>query len=304
MTGGKAKGAAGSPRVSSSKSEAVKTKSKSSSGLKRAERDLYLEASASAVATVVALPEPRAKGDASSLVRDTVAKLRNMIMFHIHENGFLGSEDKLINDLGVSRPTFRQAARLLQHEQLLTIKRGVGGGFFARMPSAETVKHMMSIYLMARGVTLSSITQAGGPLITEAARLVAANPSREVRAKLSAFVDEHAGFENSDDTRAQAQVILAYQDLLATLSGNPVIELLAQTINRIVREPRYGTFKFTPERTRVYAEYQRRLAAAVLDGDPDVAAIIAQRHMHNMLEFLSQDLAKGLATDQGSSATV
>ncbi len=239
------------------------------------------------VPQVVDLPEAKAGNDVSSLVHETVSTLRNLILYRRHENGFLGSEDKMIADLGVSRPTFRQAARLLEHEQLLTIKRGVGGGFFARMPSPETVTHMMSIYLTARGVTLRALTEAGGPLIVEAARLVAANPSRDIRAKLTEYVKEHAGFEERDDLRGHVQVVLGFQDLLSTLCGNPVIELLANTINQIVREPRHGYFKITPERAKVYADYHRRLAAAVLDGDPAIAQIIAQRHVEMILTFLS-----------------
>lgn len=41
------------------------------------------------------------------------------------------SEDELLERYGVSRPTLRQAARILEHEQLIDVRRGVNGGFLA-----------------------------------------------------------------------------------------------------------------------------------------------------------------------------
>src|SRR5690606_4084804 len=100
----------------------------------------------------------------SSAVRSTAARLRDMALGQ-DADFFLGSEEQLIRLLDVSRPTFRQAARLLEHEQLLTIRRGPGGGFFTRRPSADAVVHLASICLVAQRSRVSHMLQAGAPLV-------------------------------------------------------------------------------------------------------------------------------------------
>src|SRR5690554_8119325 len=84
--------------------------------------------------------------EADSAARKAASVLRDHILAG-HEGEYLGSESELLERLGISRPTFRQAARLLEHEQLLVIKRGVGGGFYSRRPSIHTVANSAALYL-------------------------------------------------------------------------------------------------------------------------------------------------------------
>lgn len=232
-------------------------------------------------------PRPgRSRDPAKSLVGQTVAKLRDRILSRTQANSFLGSEEELIGWLGVSRPTFRQAARLLEHEQLLTIKRGIGGGFFARPPSAKAVSRLAAIFLNAQGATLSDINAACAPLVVEAARGVARHPAIAVRRQLLEFVDQHEGFEKADDPRVPLRVILEYEQLLAKLCGNPAIELIVNAMRDLVRDPRHGYFQMDRERAAIYAEFQRRLAEAVKAGDADMAVLVTQRHLGNIDKWL------------------
>src|SRR5579885_2375590 len=57
----------------------------------------------------------------------------------------IGSEEDVLERIGVSRPTLRQAARLLESEELLVVRRGVKGGFFARRPTTDAVARMASV---------------------------------------------------------------------------------------------------------------------------------------------------------------
>src|ERR1700748_131872 len=112
-----------------------------------------------------------------SLVQQAVDALRRAVLEAPGPDVFLGSEEQLIAALGVSRPTFRQAAKLLRHENLLTIKRGMGGGFFTRSPSADAVSRMAAIFLDAQGTGMRQINDVVGPLQAEAARVGAHNPA-------------------------------------------------------------------------------------------------------------------------------
>lgn len=228
----------------------------------------------------------RSRDPALSLVGQTVQKLREQILSRSEANAFLGSEEELISLLGVSRPTFRQAARLLEHEQLLTIKRGIRGGFFARPPSAKAVSRLAAVFLNAQGATLSDINAACGPLVIEAARSLAANPSIAVRRKLLEFVDHHEGFQDSDDERVILRVVFEFEQLLASLAGNPAIELMVNAMRDLVRDPRHGYFHVDSSRGRVYADFHRRLAEAIRAGDAEMAVLVMQRHFTNVDKWL------------------
>src|ERR1700683_4326848 len=82
----------------------------------------------------------------------TAAKIREAILRR-KEGDYLGSEEDLIARYGVSQPTLRQTARLLEQEQLLSVRRGQGGGYYVRRPIISVVARAAASYLRAQHVT-------------------------------------------------------------------------------------------------------------------------------------------------------
>ncbi|HSI48311.1 MAG TPA: FCD domain-containing protein [Ideonella sp.] len=237
------------------------------------------------------LPASQVEGRAStSLVQQAVDALRQRILAVTGpDNAFLGSEEQLIATLGVSRPTFRQAARLLEHEALLKIKRGIGGGFFAQPPSVQAVSRMAAIFLGSQGTTLQQIANATAPVIEEAAGVLAGTSDASVRRRLAEHVKQNAGFEASPDEGHRVQAVLAFDTLIGQLSGNPALALMLSLLHGLVRNPAHGLFRVTPARARAHAEYQQQLAAAVQKRDVATARQLARQHSASM----SSGLPKG-----------
>lgn len=92
----------------------------------------------------------------------------------------IGSEEALIAQLGCSRSTVRQVARLLEREGLLRVKRGINGGYFGSRPNAETIEETVSAYLHTLTMDPSDITILASALWVEALRK-AAGKDREKR---------------------------------------------------------------------------------------------------------------------------
>jgi len=61
------------------------------------------------------------------------------------EGALIGSEESLIADLGVSRSTLRQAARLLEREGLLRVKRGINGGYYGQPTDERPFKRQSAL---------------------------------------------------------------------------------------------------------------------------------------------------------------
>lgn len=212
-----------------------------------------------------------------SLLTQTVDALRHAVLSASGPGVFLGSEDQLIASLGVSRPTFRQAAKLLRHENLLTIKRGIGGGFFTISPSGEAVSRMAAIYLNAQGTSLLQLNDVVAPLQAEAGRMVARAES-SVRVRLREFLVRCETEGTPEQQLAPIPRMLAFEALLGELTGNPAIALVMQVMRDLVRDARHSYFKLDADKLAAYEHFQHRLAQAVAEGDAEMAALICDRH--------------------------
>lgn len=222
----------------------------------------------------------------SSLVFQTVEALRRRILAAAGDaDPFLGTEDQLLESLGVSRPTFRQAARLLQHEQLLRVKRGLHGGCFARAPSPSVVSRLASIYLHFQSATLDDVSDAMSPLTRQAARLAALNPDAAARGRLVEMVEAQAGARL--DARDELRTRLAFESLLAEVSGNALLALMMKLGMDLARHPRIGNVAVTPGQSAVYHAFHEQLALAVRDGDPDLAEAIVCKYSAQIRAWLA-----------------
>jgi DNA-binding FadR family transcriptional regulator len=60
----------------------------------------------------------------------------------------LPAESLLMTQYGVSRPTLREALRLLEAQELLEVRRGARGGGVVRQPSTRPAMEAISLWLL------------------------------------------------------------------------------------------------------------------------------------------------------------
>src|SRR5690606_6477873 len=102
-----------------------------------------------------------------------------------------------------SRPTLRQAARVLESEQLLAVRRGIGGGYYARQPSMDAVGRAAASFLKSRGAGLHHMLQTARALMRGIATTAAASDDAAARADLQQSYDLLA--QRSPDTIEMAE---------------------------------------------------------------------------------------------------
>ncbi|MCU1372624.1 MAG: putative transcriptional regulator (GntR-family) [Ilumatobacteraceae bacterium] len=212
-----------------------------------------------------------------SAVKVAVDKLRVEILDK-EDGEWLGSEDEILVRLGVSKPTLRQAARILEVEQLLVAKRGMHGGLFARRPTEAGVVTTATSYLRSRRTTFTDLTRALFASAEESARLAAdRNDSPETK-DLVAFLEGHASADEAEADLAQfARARTEFTRLLGEATGNPVLTLFAQVIWTLSLVPSgQAVFLGTEDRveaTRAHAA----LARGLRKGDRNAAARAVRR---------------------------
>lgn len=237
---------------------------------------------------VFAMPDNKA-GD--SLSRGTAAKLRHHI-FSVEDGAYLGSEQDLLDMLKVSRPTFRQAARLLEHEQLLVIRRGVKGGFFARRPSIETVASAAATYLHFDQATMRDILHASLPLVEATVRQAARSEDASHREALQRLatcdlrwlneVVTQLGTVSSEFFKLDTEMI----EVLSQMAGNSAIRLFLNILYQFGGQANLGFFDHHPDRVSHWREIRMRMLKAVISGDVELAALYAQRRASVLMEWM------------------
>ncbi len=70
------------------------------------------------------------------------------------------SEPELMREAGLSRASAREAARILEHQGLVTIRSGPRGGLYVAEPQIETVVRAAANYLGAQGLDAKGILEA------------------------------------------------------------------------------------------------------------------------------------------------
>src|SRR3546814_16828914 len=64
----------------------------------------------------------------------------------------IGSLPEIAQTLGVGIVTVQQAARILEHEGLLAVRRGPGGGYYGKRPDAGALQRALAAYMRVHGL--------------------------------------------------------------------------------------------------------------------------------------------------------
>lgn len=223
----------------------------------------------------------------SSAVANTVTQLRQLILEQ-EDGAYLGSEDQLMTRFGISRPTLRQAVRLMEHERLLVIKRGSGGGFFARRPQIEAVAHAATIYLSIERATPNHIFAASVPLLTEATRLAAINQSKDPALKMrlqQLLMPSREGGEDQAIDTLTFDWTLA--QIVSEMCGNPVIKLFISIIYEFgASHWRLGLEAHYREHVARLQDARNQIIQAILAGDSELAMLYSQRRSELIFKLI------------------
>lgn len=187
---------------------------------------------------------------------------------------FLGAEDELLGRFGVSRPTLRQAAKMVERDRLISVRRGTKGGFFAERPDARDAIQSLARFLRIRGASLGDVIQVTRPVSEEAAVAAARRRTEEDVARLRQFV---ATIDARDTPRALIAAEVEMARLVAQMSGNPVVELVMEIGYSFGLDERGSDLYADADRRERTRTMQRSLCQAIIDGDPDIARLMMRR---------------------------
>lgn len=145
----------------------------------------------------------------------------------------LPPEAELLDQFGISRPTLREALRVLEAETLIQLGRGSRTGARVLGPSVEAIARRSALYLAVMGTTMGELHEVRLLLEPPIAALLARRPKKDFIRVLQDCVDRQAAALRVRDYGAVLAAINEYHDLLIGLSANKALNLLAGILHEI-----------------------------------------------------------------------
>jgi DNA-binding FadR family transcriptional regulator len=162
------------------------------------------------------------------------AEIRREILSGEYQPGeSISSEAALMERFDVSRPTLREALRLLESQQLITVRRGSHRGPVATLPDAALTARGFAMLLQLRKGTVADIYQFRMIFEPVAARMAAENATDAELAQLGEILE--AEYSAREDFSAFTLLAWKFHSELVRLSGNLAMALVAETFERISR---------------------------------------------------------------------
>jgi DNA-binding FadR family transcriptional regulator len=163
------------------------------------------------------------RGGASEQV---ARELRRYVLSHDLEPGDrLGTEQELAAEFGVSRPTLREALRLLAGSHLIRASTGPGGGIFvASTPNEGLGRHLsesIATMLETDTVSLDELIDARILLEVPIAGRAAANATPETAAELQLAID--AAAQHAAATPPFSAADARFHRIIAATAGNELL---------------------------------------------------------------------------------
>jgi GntR family transcriptional regulator, transcriptional repressor for pyruvate dehydrogenase complex len=213
------------------------------------------------------LPKPH-------LVQDTAARLRDIILSREPET-CIGSLQDVAQLLGVGIVTVQQAARILEHEGLLSVRRGPGGGYYGTRPDEAALERSFAAYLRVRGFSYHESQEMLSVLDCEIIPAAARCKDESLRADARALLARVDLCELAND-RIEFEIEL--RDLLFRMVQRPLMEMLCRVTLRLYAHPRDNAIFPGHEGVAAWKSDRRRILQAIVDQDEDLARFEAERH--------------------------
>ena len=164
---------------------------------------------------------------------------RQIVRRELREGDTLPPEVTLMAQFGVSRPTLREAFRILETESLIRVRRGSRGGAQVMAPELSVAARYVGLLLQVQGTTIVDVYDARMAVEPVCARLLAARRTeadladlRSVVTDLQSVVD--AGEDKVPDPRAWAAVTFRFHELVMERSGSKTLAVQGGVLQDIV----------------------------------------------------------------------
>jgi DNA-binding FadR family transcriptional regulator len=163
-----------------------------------------------------------------------VAELRRRILDgELKDGDELPRQEDLLLEFGVSKPSMREALRILESEGLLSVRRGKLGGAVVHRPGEGMAAYTLGMVLRTMGAPVDDVSMALNMLEPQCVALCASRADRAetVVPRLREVQEEAAAC--IDDVRQFTIVSRKFHEELVNLCGSPTLTLVVGALEAV-----------------------------------------------------------------------
>jgi GntR family transcriptional repressor for pyruvate dehydrogenase complex len=230
---------------------------------------------------VNSLREPKMAERVATVLR------RMMVRGELAEGTMLPPESELMERFGVSRPTLREAFRVLESESLINVERGVRGGARVTRPQRQTLARYAGLILEYEGVTLKDVYDARVTIEVPVVVQLATKRNPAAIAKLEEIVEGEAKLEPGTEAVDQ---LTDFHAAISRLSENKTLQMINEMLHHIIEKANRSLQPTTGARAeqaaRKSAKTHRMIVDMIKAGEAERAGELWSRHLRKAEEFL------------------
>lgn len=239
------------------------------------------------------------------------AQLRTRILAGEFTNGGqLPRQEDLLAEFRVSKPSIREALRILETEGLITVRRGNVGGASVHPPQAATAAHTLAMVLESKQVHLSDVGTALQHIEPRCASLCAARADRETEVLPHLRDVQRRAYDALDDRLTLSRLALEFHELLVACCGSETLITLVGALESLwARSQQAWTAEsvdqgqvLDPKIARTSLATHDELIELIEAGDVDGTARAAHAHLQGSHFFAHVDEAQEIV-DAGTLAS-
>jgi len=149
------------------------------------------------------------------------------------EDGLLPKQEELIAEFGVSKPSVREALRILEAEGLIQVRKGNLGGSVVRVPKPANVAYMLALVLQLDGVQMHDLGTGIGQLEPVCAALCAQREDRHTAVVPILHDLNDRSLAAIDDEVELTRHTRAFHEQLVALCGNKTLILVVGALESL-----------------------------------------------------------------------
>lgn len=213
-------------------------------------------------------------------------RIRKMILRgELKDGDYLPPERLLMTQLGTSRPTLREAFRILESENFISLVRGSRTGARIHLPEIENVARQAGFALQGQGATLTDIYEARLALEPYAARLASLRRTPEDLGRLRGRLDEIRDLARKEEWSEFRRLVPSMHQLVVDASHNKTLSMVLAMLQEVL-EKHQSRFRegVTDEQVKNVSLAMRSFERAIdliEAGNADEAEAHWRRHTEN-----------------------
>ena len=161
---------------------------------------------------------------------------KSIIRGDVKAGDSLPPEAQLVAHFGASRPSIREAYRILESEQLISVTRGSRTGAKVHAPSVAGVARYAGFALQAQGTLLSDVYLARLAVEPFAVRLAAERASGEEIATLRAGLDKVMQLSERHESAEFRVALVRLHRALVELSGSNTLVMIWAMLEGVLEQ--------------------------------------------------------------------